>query len=55
MGTSAVFGAKNFNCFEIYGVSARTRRVSQCGHYVVKEGGVSVLWTGVFCRRPLNL
>jgi len=35
MQMSALFGAKNFRFFEIYGVSARTRgwRLSQCGHF----------------------
>jgi len=29
---------KNFKIFEIYNVSARTRRVVQCGHFSEKEG-----------------
>jgi len=35
MRTSAFFGAKNFGCFEIYGVSARTMEeaIFQCGHW----------------------
>jgi len=41
MRTSALFDAKNFRCFEIYGVSARTRGIglSQCGHFFGQGGG----------------
>jgi len=43
MRTSALFGAKNFGLFKIYGVSAPTRvegMLSQCGHFADKgEGG----------------
>jgi len=39
MRTSALFGAKNFECFEIYIVFAQTRgrEVSQCGHFANKR------------------
>jgi len=38
MRTSALFDAKNFGFFEIYGVSARTRGkgLSQCGQFADK-------------------
>jgi len=44
MRTSAPFGAKNFEFFEIYGVSARTRGrgLSQCGHFSDKGEGGSI-------------
>jgi len=35
----ALFGAKNFEFFEIYGVSARTEGLSQYGHFSDKEEG----------------
>jgi len=38
--TSALFGAKNFKFFKIYGVSARTRgRSSKCGHFADQWDG----------------
>jgi len=40
MRTSALFGAKNIEFFEIYSVSARTRGeggLSQCGHFADKR------------------
>jgi len=40
MWTSALFGAKNFEFFKIYGVSTRTRGLSQCRHFADKEEGV---------------
>jgi len=40
MGKSAFFGAINFGFFEIYGASARTRELSQCGHFSDKEGSI---------------
>jgi len=42
MRTSALFGAKNFGFFEIYGVSAGTKGeggLSQCGHFADKREG----------------
>jgi len=39
MQTSALFGAKNFGCFEIYGMSVQTRGLSQCGHFAHREEG----------------
>jgi len=38
MRTSAIFGAKDLGFFEIYGMSARTRGLSQCGHFADKGG-----------------
>jgi len=38
MRTSILVGAKNFRFFKIYGVSARTRRASQFGHFANKCG-----------------
>jgi len=57
MRTSADVGAKNFKFFEIYGMSARTRGVVQCGHFSDKgEGGQffailcgRLLWTAPYC------
>jgi len=41
MRTSALFGAKTFFFFEIYGVSARTRgEISQCEHFSDNVEGV---------------
>jgi len=43
MRTSALFGAKNFRFFKIYGVSVRTKReLSQCGHFADKGEGGSI-------------
>jgi len=39
---SAFFGVKNFGSFEIYGVSERTRGLSQCGHFANKGRGESI-------------
>jgi len=55
----ALFGAKNFEFFEIYGVSARTkgRGLSQCGHFVDKGSGSSVFRDFVrtsFMHGPLS-
>jgi len=38
MRMTALFGAKDLGFFEIYGVSARTRRrgLNQCGHFAGK-------------------
>jgi len=43
------FGAKYFEFFEIYGVSAQTRgrELSQCGHFADKGEG------SIFCGRLL--
>jgi len=51
MRTSALFSAKSIRFFEIYGVSARARRLSQCGHFADKEGGGQFL--AILCGRPL--
>jgi len=51
MRTSALFGEKNFKFLEIYGVSTRTRRLSQCGHFADKEGGSQFL--AFLCGRLL--
>jgi len=43
MRTSALFGEKKTEFFEIYGVSAQTRGkkgLSQCGYFVDKKRGV---------------
>jgi len=32
------FWCKNFGFFEIYGMSARTRELNQCGHFEDKKG-----------------
>jgi len=42
MRMSVLFGAKIIGFFEIYGVSARTRRLSQCGNFADKGGGWSI-------------
>jgi len=47
MRTSAHFGAKIFGFLEIYGVSARTKAVSQCGQ---REGVVLFV---ILCGRLL--
>jgi len=49
MRTSALFGAKNFGFFEIYGVSARAGGLSQCGHF--SDKGVNFF--AILCGRPL--
>jgi len=58
MRTSALFGAKNFEFFEIYGVSARIRgeRVSQSGDFFGQGGGVhfSRFCADVFYGRSLT-
>jgi len=38
MRTSALVGAKNSGFFKIYGVSSRTRGLSQCGYFSDKGG-----------------
>jgi len=48
MRTSALFGVKKSGFFEIYDMSARTRGLSQCGHFADKEGG------GQFCAKVFN-
>jgi len=45
MQTSALFNTKNFGLFEIYGVSAQTRELSQCG-----QGG---RFFAILCEYPL--
>jgi len=54
---SALFGAKNTEFFEIYGVSAwtRGRGLNQCGHFSDKGEGVnfSRFCADVFYGRPL--
>jgi len=47
MRTSALFGAKNSGFFENYGVSARTRGLSQCRHFLDKEEPIfrDFVWT----------
>jgi len=42
MWTSAIFCAKNFGFFDIYGVSARTRGLSHSGHFADKGLGKSI-------------
>jgi len=45
MRKSALFGVKNFEFFEIYGVSARTRGeggLSHCGHFADNGGRGSI-------------
>jgi len=37
MQKSALFDTKNSEFFQIYGVSAQTRELSQCGHFADKE------------------
>jgi len=49
MRMSAIFGAKKFEFFEIYAVSAQTRVLSQCG-----QGGVGQFLADVFYGRPLS-
>jgi len=49
MRTSALFGAKFFGFFKIYGVSARTR-LSQGGCFADKRGGQ---FFAILCGRPL--
>jgi len=46
MWTSAFFGGKNFRFFEIYGVSARTRRegVEPMRAFFGQGGGVGVIF-----------
>jgi len=39
MWTSALFCAKIIGFLEIFGVSARTRGLNQCGHFSDKVGG----------------
>jgi len=56
MRTSAPFGAKTFEFFEIYGVSARKRGLSSADILRTREEGVNFLQ---FCRdvcygRPLT-
>jgi len=51
MRTSALFGGKNFGIFEIYGMSARTRGLSQCGHFADKCEGDQFF--AILCGRPL--
>jgi len=57
MQTSALFGAKSFKFFEIYGVSAqpRERAVKQCRHFADKGKGVnfSRFFADVVYGRPL--
>jgi len=56
MRMSAVFGAKNFRIFKIYGVSARTRgELSSCGHFVGKGSGqfFVILYGSILCGRSL--
>jgi len=51
------FWCKNFGSFEIYGVSARTRELSQCGHFSNKVGGgvnFSRFCADIFYGRPLT-
>jgi len=43
MRTSALFGEKNIGFFEIYGMFARTRGLSQFGHFAEKGKGVNFL------------
>jgi len=50
MRTSTVFGVKNCEFFKIYGVSARTRGLHQCGHFA--DRGVS-FFSIFFCGRLL--
>jgi len=52
MRTSALFVAKNLGFFELYGMSAGSRRLSQCGHFADKGEGLifrdfvqTFLWT----------
>jgi len=52
--TSALFGTKNFGFFEIYGVSAWTRRRRvECGHFSEKEVNFSRFCTDVLYGRSL--
>jgi len=51
MQTSLLFGAKNF---VIYGVSARTWGLNQCGHFADKGGG-GQFFADVFYGQPLRL
>jgi len=57
--TSALFDAKNFGFFELYGVSERSsgEGFSQCGHFSDKGGRGSIfrdfVWTS-FIDRPLG-
>jgi len=56
MWTSALFDAKNIGFFEIYGLSARTRGLSQYGHFSDKWEGVSIFsrfCADVLYGRPL--
>jgi len=56
MRKSAIFGTKIIGFFEIYGVSARTRGLSQCGHIADKGRGVSFsrFYADVFHGRSLS-
>jgi len=58
MRMSALFGVKNFGFFKNFGVFARTRgerKLSQCGHFVDKEGvNFSRFCADVFYGRPVN-
>jgi len=54
MRTSALFVAKNFGFFEIYGVSARTREVEPVRAFFGQEGvSFSRYCADVFYGRPL--
>jgi len=55
MRTSSLFGTKNSEFFEIYGVSARQGEgVSQCGHFADKGGvNFSGFCADVFYERLL--
>jgi len=51
MRTSALFEEKNLEIFEIYEVSARTRGLSQFGHFANKGGRDQFF--AILCGRPL--
>jgi len=52
MRKSALFYAKNCGHFEIYGVSAQTRELTQCGDFA--ERGEAIQFFAILCGRSLQ-
>jgi len=53
MRTSELFSAKNLGFFEIYGVSAQTRGLRQCGHFADERESFFRFCADVFYGWPL--
>jgi len=53
MRTSAIFWGKRLGFFKIYGVSAWTSGLSQCGHFADKGEGGGGQFFAILCGRLL--